>query len=46
MATDPVCGMDVNEADADITTEYDAQTYYFCSENCKATFESAPQEYI
>ncbi|QKY18572.1 MULTISPECIES: YHS domain-containing protein [Halobacteriales] len=46
MATDPVCGMDVDETDAAATAEYDGQTYYFCAEGCKDTFTSAPEEYV
>ncbi|MDS0283803.1 YHS domain-containing protein [Haloarcula onubensis] len=46
MATDPVCGMDVDEKDAAATAEYDGQTYYFCAEGCKETFTSTPEEYV
>ena len=37
MKKDPVCKMDVDENSA-ITTEYDGNTYYFCSEGCKSRF--------
>lgn len=46
MATDPVCGMDVDEANAAVTTDYQATTYYFCAEGCKEAFESEPSEYV
>jgi YHS domain-containing protein len=46
MATDPVCNMQVDEANAKFTTEYDGKTYYFCSESCKEEFESDPEEYL
>lgn len=46
MVTDPVCGMDIDEATAVATTEYQGQTYYFCSEGCKETFDSGPSEYV
>ena len=46
MATDPVCTMQVDTADAQFTTEYDGKTYYFCSEHCKEEFESDPEEYL
>lgn len=46
MATDPVCDMQVDEAHAEFTTEYDGKTYYFCSESCKEEFESDPEEYV
>lgn len=34
---DPVCKMDVNEDEA-IKTDYDGETYYFCSEGCRDKF--------
>ena len=37
MAKDPICGMDVNEAQALKFTK-DGQTFYFCSEHCKNKF--------
>lgn len=46
MAIDPVCGMDVNEADAVATADYRGETYYFCAEGYKETFESEPSEYV
>lgn len=46
MATDPVCGMDVDEADAEATVEYDGRTYYFCAAGCKKSFTAAPEEYV
>jgi uncharacterized membrane protein YraQ (UPF0718 family) len=39
---DPVCGMEVNPEDADHSTEHDGQTYYFCSQSCKESFD--PEE--
>ena len=44
-ATDPVCGMTVEEADAAATAEYEGQTYYFCSNDCKEEFEGNPTDY-
>ncbi len=38
-AIDPVCGMDVKLAEA-LSLEYEGNIYYFCSENCKAHFQS------
>jgi YHS domain-containing protein len=46
MAKDPVCGMDVDEAIARHTAEYDGQTYYFCAPGCKKAFEAEPQTYL
>ena len=45
MAKDPVCGMEVNPQQAAATSEYQGQTYYFCSPNCKQTFDANPQQY-
>jgi uncharacterized protein len=41
-AIDPVCGMQVEIANAAATLELDGQTYYFCSDHCKHKF-AAPQ---
>lgn len=43
MPTDPVCGMEVSTADAEAYVEHEGTTYYFCSDNCKALFEEAPE---
>ena len=44
MATDPVCGMYVNEADSKLNAERNGRKYYFCSENCKLQFEKPEKE--
>jgi YHS domain-containing protein len=46
MVIDPVCNMQVDEEDAEFTTEYDGKTYYFCLESCKEEFETDPEEYL
>ncbi len=48
MAThkDPVCGMQIEEADAAGQTEHEGSAYYFCSSACKSTFEANPDEYV
>ena len=46
MAKDPVCGMEVDEATARHTTQYQGQTYYFCAPGCKKAFEADPQQYL
>lgn len=43
--TDPVCGMKLDEKDAVATAQYKGRTYYFCSEDCKETFEASPGDY-
>jgi len=45
MATDPVCGMRVDETRAAGRSDYQNQTYYFCSAGCKQKFDQAPQQY-
>jgi len=40
---DPVCGMRVDEDGPSVTR--DSETYHFCSETCRRTFEGAPGEY-
>ena len=43
---DPVCQMSVNETDAKYITEHETKKYYFCSENCKESFEKEPAKYL
>ena len=45
MAKDPVCGMEINPSQAAATSEYEGQTYYFCSPGCKRAFDANPQQY-
>ncbi|WP_458186557.1 YHS domain-containing protein [Haladaptatus sp. NG-WS-4] len=42
---DPVCGMSIEKSTAATKTEYEGQTYYFCSEDCKQKFDSKPESY-
>lgn len=39
MATDPVCGMYVDERSAELTLARDNRTYYFCAQSCLAEFQ-------
>ena len=43
---DPVCKMQVDEETAAGSSEYEGQTYYFCSEVCKRTFDENPEQYV
>ena len=45
MTIDPVCGMEIEEAQAPAKTEFEGRTYYFCSESCRDEFEANPQLY-
>ena len=41
---DPVCGMTIETAGAK-STVYDSHVYYFCSQDCRQKFETAPESY-
>lgn len=43
---DPVCGMQVEPEKATGSSEYQGQTYYFCSKGCKAKFDANPSQYL
>jgi Cu+-exporting ATPase len=45
-AIDPVCGMSVNKRSPAATVEFDAQTYFFCSQHCVQKFRADPQRYL
>ncbi len=45
-AKDPVCGMDIETATAAGQTEYEGQTYYFCSPKCKEKFDLNPEQHL
>ena len=42
---DPVCGMTLDDADAEGSSEYNGTTVYFCSTDCKETFDADPESY-
>ncbi len=46
MATDPVCGMTVEEKKAAGTSVYRGTTYYFCSTGCLDKFKAGPAAYL
>ena len=43
---DPVCGMMIEDTTANAKSTYQGKTYYFCSEDCKTSFEANPAKYI
>jgi uncharacterized protein len=43
---DPVCGMMINPMDAAGQSEYEGQTYYFCSADEKREFDRNPAQYV
>ena len=47
MAIDPICKMDVDEANPPGgKTDYKGQMYYFCAPGCKRLFERDPEKYL
>lgn len=45
-AKDPVCGMEIDPPTAAGKSEYNGQTYYFCSGGCKKSFDKDPEKYV
>ncbi len=45
-ATDPVCGMTVDPAEAATSITHDGHTHYFCSKHCATTFATNPNAYL
>lgn len=43
---DPVCGDEVIPDEAEGTSVYMGQTYYFCSEEDKELFDKNPEKYV
>ena len=44
-AIDPVCGMQVEPANAPASIDDDGHTIYFCSDHCRDRFSTAPARY-
>jgi Cu+-exporting ATPase len=42
---DPVCGMQDETKTAAGSSEYQGETYYFCSAGCKERFDQEPEKY-
>lgn len=45
MATDPVCGMQVDTENAPAMIVHATHTHYFCSEKCRDLFQADPARY-
>ncbi|MFC4350857.1 heavy metal translocating P-type ATPase [Fodinicurvata halophila] len=43
---DPVCGMYVSPETAAASSDYEGQSYYFCSTGCRDKFSAAPDDYL
>ncbi|MGH9159855.1 MAG: HAD-IC family P-type ATPase, partial [Vicinamibacteraceae bacterium] len=46
VAIDPVCGMEVNRANAMFHSEHDGTTYYFCCGGCQTAFAADPERFL
>ncbi|MCG6947503.1 MAG: heavy metal translocating P-type ATPase [Acidobacteria bacterium] len=46
MATDPVCGMEVDPEARKPSVKHRGTTYHFCSESCKERFTQHPARYL
>ncbi len=46
MATDPVCGMNVDPKSAAGSAVHAGKTWYFCSKHCLAAFKADPAKYL
>jgi P-type Cu+ transporter len=43
---DPVCGMTVDSARANVSVEHAGKTYHFCSAGCAGRFRATPEEFL
>src|SRR5574337_302857 len=43
---DPVCGMDIDPADAAASHEYGGQKYFFCNPSCLERFRADPERFL
>ncbi|MEM6725147.1 MAG: XdhC family protein [Bacteroidota bacterium] len=41
----PVCNIPVKKSSAKHVLEYEGQSYYFCCDGCKVSFENTPEQY-
>ncbi len=46
MATDPVCGMQVDESNPAASAQWGNKRYFFCSAHCAARFDADPAKYV
>ncbi|MHB1505043.1 MAG: YHS domain-containing protein [Acidimicrobiales bacterium] len=44
-AIDPVCGMQVERANAPATDSYEDRPYFFCSDRCAERFAAEPASF-
>ena len=41
----PVCGMEMDPDDVVSETNYEGKSYYFCSDECRKTWDADPERY-
>ena len=46
MAYDPVCGMEVDAAEAPAQAKFEGETYFFCSDDCYQEFMDSPEDFV
>ena len=46
MQTDPVCGMQVDDQQTSLKSQYQGTNYSFCSADCKRKFDQQPEQYV
>ena len=44
--TDPVCGMTIARTDAAGKSDFNGQTYFFCSQHCMERFQADPSRFV
>lgn len=42
---DVICGMTIDTGSAAARVEHEGETYWFCCEHCRKTFEADPDRY-
>jgi YHS domain-containing protein len=46
IATDPVCGMEVDTETSELSYEHVGTTYWFCGRGCMLDFKEDPMRYL
>lgn len=46
MVTDPVCGVQLDDGEAEAESTHDGIVYYFTSVECKDRFEENPEAFV
>ena len=44
--TDPVCGSEVETETAAARSDFEGETYSFCSSRCREEFDRTPERYV